>query len=277
MRHAEHELFNTGSAAALDDVVDQRNQCVATLERKSLLPDVLGVQVALKALSGRQLPENISLFLSRELLVQTTRLKLVLQPESLLGVRNVRKLGADRSAIDLRQLRNDVSQRGLRRYARCATASEEWRIQICIGKPQVGQVEHSRTLAECQAKWIELRDQMAAVRVDLDQTRNRALLRRASVDLDSARTYRDRRCARAFSERSANGSMRDVRRAGRRQTREIVTPLERERVWIRAVTFVLRLDEIGVFTEKWSGVELLFACCAHDDLIDLRLPTPPGA
>ena len=41
----------------------QRDQRVAAFEREALLADVLGVQVALEAFGGRELPEDVLLFL----------------------------------------------------------------------------------------------------------------------------------------------------------------------------------------------------------------------
>ena len=46
-------------AAALDEVVQQRNERVAAFERETLLADVLGVQVTLEAFGRRELPEDV--------------------------------------------------------------------------------------------------------------------------------------------------------------------------------------------------------------------------
>ena len=57
MRHADHELPDARLAAALDQVVQHRDQAVAALEGETLLPDVASVQIALDALGTRQLFE----------------------------------------------------------------------------------------------------------------------------------------------------------------------------------------------------------------------------
>ena len=61
MRHADDAFFDALLAAALDQIVDQRDQRVAAFEREALLADVLGMQVALEALGRRQLPEEVLL------------------------------------------------------------------------------------------------------------------------------------------------------------------------------------------------------------------------
>ena len=67
MRHADDALFDALLAAALDQVVEQRDQRVAAFEREALLADVLGVQVALEAFGRRELPENVLLLVGGEL------------------------------------------------------------------------------------------------------------------------------------------------------------------------------------------------------------------
>src|ERR1700740_578151 len=61
MGHADHDLFNPGAAAPLNEVIEQRQQGVATLEREALLADILGMEVALQPLGGRHLPEDVAL------------------------------------------------------------------------------------------------------------------------------------------------------------------------------------------------------------------------
>ena len=44
----------------LDEVIEQRDQCIAALQREALLADVLGVQVALQPFGGGELPQNVA-------------------------------------------------------------------------------------------------------------------------------------------------------------------------------------------------------------------------
>ena len=61
MRHADDALLDALLTAALDQIVDQRDQRIAAFEREALLADVLGVQVALEAFGRRELPEDVLL------------------------------------------------------------------------------------------------------------------------------------------------------------------------------------------------------------------------
>ena len=45
----------------LHQLIEQRDEAVAALQREALLTDVLGVQIALQAFGGRELPENVLL------------------------------------------------------------------------------------------------------------------------------------------------------------------------------------------------------------------------
>ena len=60
MRHAEDDVLDAVHAAALDQVVEQRDQAVATLEREPLLRRVLGREIALETFGHRQAPQDVS-------------------------------------------------------------------------------------------------------------------------------------------------------------------------------------------------------------------------
>ena len=95
MRHADDGLFDAGLAALLHQVVEQRDEAVAALEREALLAHVLGVQVALQPLGRGQLPEDVLLLLDAEAALHPRRLKIILQPEPLVGVGHMREFRAD--------------------------------------------------------------------------------------------------------------------------------------------------------------------------------------
>ena len=102
---------------------------------------------------------------------------LVLQPQALFGVRDVRELGADRAAVGVLELRDDLAQLELRRELARARAGEEFGVEIGFGEPEIAELEHARALALLQAERIEIGDEVAAVGVDLHQARDGALLR----------------------------------------------------------------------------------------------------
>src|SRR5690242_14411788 len=64
--HADDDFFDGGRTGLLNEVIEQRYQRVATLEREALLPNILRVQIALEAFSRGELPENVSALLDTE-------------------------------------------------------------------------------------------------------------------------------------------------------------------------------------------------------------------
>ena len=65
MRHADHDVLDGVAAAALDQVVEERNQAIPSLEREPLLRRVLGREIALQAFRHRQLPQDVASRLRR--------------------------------------------------------------------------------------------------------------------------------------------------------------------------------------------------------------------
>ena len=64
----------------------------------------------------------------------------------------------------------------LRRELDGPRAGQEFRVEVRFGEAEVSELEHARTRPLLYAQRIEVGDQMAAVRVDLHQPRDRALL-----------------------------------------------------------------------------------------------------
>ncbi len=114
------------------------------------------------------------------------------------------------------QLLDDVAELepGLDRVI--AAAGEELRFEIGVGESQVVESEHPRNRPNEQAERVDIGDQVTAVRVDLDEPRNCALLRcpvrRAADD-----RRRDSGCgaiargARPDGQLFDQGAVRDVR------------------------------------------------------------------
>ena len=65
VRHADDDLLHALAAGALDELVHRGDEALAAFEREALLADVLGVQVALEALGGRQPVEDVDSSLRR--------------------------------------------------------------------------------------------------------------------------------------------------------------------------------------------------------------------
>src|SRR6185295_597254 len=152
MRHAEHALFHTTRAALLNQIIEQRDEAVAAFQRKALLADVLSVQVAFEPFGGGQLPQDAALFLRAELMQHASLLVTILEPEALLRIRHVRELGAERVAVDVLQLRQDVAQLHEARDGCGTAASEKFRIEIGARETEVLELEHAWNLTLHQAE-----------------------------------------------------------------------------------------------------------------------------
>jgi hypothetical protein len=68
------------------------------------------VQVALQSLGRGQLAEQVAPFLGAEAVLHATELEFILQPQPLVAIGDMGELGANVTAIDLLQARDDVAQ-----------------------------------------------------------------------------------------------------------------------------------------------------------------------
>jgi len=64
MRHAQLNVFDAKFSSTFDQTIKQWDDRLATFERESLLAKELGIQKALKLLSGNQFPKNLFLCLA---------------------------------------------------------------------------------------------------------------------------------------------------------------------------------------------------------------------
>src|SRR6185436_10056249 len=108
-----------------------------TFEREALLPDIARVKVTLETFRCRKLPEQVQAFFSREAVVQPPFLKAVLEPQALLGRRDVRELGADTAGVDMAELLQDLRQLHLLVDAARAACRVELGVQVGFGKADV--------------------------------------------------------------------------------------------------------------------------------------------
>ncbi len=52
VRHADHGFLHALLTGALQQMIEQRNQCLAAFQRKALLSDIFGVQIAFQRFRG---------------------------------------------------------------------------------------------------------------------------------------------------------------------------------------------------------------------------------
>ena len=224
MRHAEHEFLDAGATALLQQVIEQRDQHIGAFEREALLADEFSVQVALDALRRGQLGEQVAALLGRKAVLHAAELKLILQPQPLVAIRDVREFRADVSTVDHLQAPDDLAQRRALRDPLVAAGGEEHGIQIGIAQTRIVQIQHARTRALLQPEWIDAGDQMAAIAVDLDQARYRGLLLAGGIG--DRRAGRARRAAlRTRGNSGDDAAVGAFRLAATGERIEVATPL----------------------------------------------------
>jgi len=235
----------------------QRNQAVAAFEGEALLPDVLVVQVAFQAFRGRQLAQDVLLFIGRKAPPHLRVLEGVLQPQALLGVRDVRELGADRVHVDRREHLQDGAQRCPLREHLGAAAGEEFAVEVTVGQAKVRKLEYGRLFDLLQSERVEPRAQVAAVRIDLDQPRYRALPGGDLVGgFTAARALRVA-VAGPFGQLAPQRTVGHVGRARAGEGLKVAAPGRVDGGRVAQEVFVEILDEIRVATGQHRGGELV--------------------
>ena len=262
MRHPDDGLLDAGAPSQLHELVEQGNQAVATLEREALLTDILGMQVALQALGRRQLPEDVLLLLGAEAVLDPLRLEIILQPQSFLGVRYVREFRADGVAVDELEGCENVLQLAARRQRRRSAAREEFGLHVRVRQAEVLGIEDVGHAARRQAQGIEVRNQVSAVRVDLDQARHGGLLgaRGAGGFAAGGRWCSGGGPLQLRREALADlpvGSRGTGGRRALREAREVACPARLDGGGVFQKLLVQILDKIGVSTIQGRGGELI--------------------
>ena len=193
--------------------------------------------------------QQIAALVGREALLHASELEFVLQPQPLVGVRDVGELGADVAAVDGLEPRDDLAQRRALGHPVVAACGVELRVEIRIAEARVVEVEHARARALQQPQRIDVRDQVPAVAVDLHQPRHGGLLFTGHGIRSRARR-RHRTGLRTRSDRGDHRTVGALGAAAGDEFVEIATPTRFELARIAQVLFVQRLDEAGVSVRK---------------------------
>jgi len=141
----------------------------------------------------------------------------------------VRELGADRAAVDVPELVDELAQPEARLDRRVAAAGEELGVEVGLREPEVVEPHDLRDRPLHQAERIDLRRQVTPVGVDLDHARDGALLGGAA----GLRGRHDDRTARpaqlgALRQFLDEGPVGDLTRLAA-DAREILPPLRLDR------------------------------------------------
>ena len=144
MRHADGDLVDAGARGVGQDVVEQRNQGLATLEGEALLAHELRLEELLERLGADEGAQDVALRVGGGGLVRA--LDALLDPRALLGVLDVHVLDANRACVGVVQAREDVAQQHLVGVAE--TTGGEGAIQVphaqAVGRQiEVGVATHA--------------------------------------------------------------------------------------------------------------------------------------
>ena len=108
VRHADRGAVQARLRGALQDLVEERDERLATLEAEALLTDVLRLQEGLEGLGLVELRQDAQLLVVAGLLV--LELDVLLEPRPLVGVLDVHVLDAGRAAVRVAEDAEDVAQ-----------------------------------------------------------------------------------------------------------------------------------------------------------------------
>jgi len=265
MRHADHDLLDAALAALLDQIVEQRDQRVAAFQREALLRGVLGREIALETFGRRQVAQEGAALFIRKAALHTAGLETILQPQPLLRIRDVRELRADRAAVDVAQLRDDVAELHALRDRRGAAAGVELGVEIRLAQTEVLELQHFRHRPAHETERIDVGEQMTAIRIHLHEARDGGLLRGDVVRGRGRSGARARGCdgrtRRALGKRLADRPMSRV--VGAAETAEVLPPGRLDRARIGEKLFVQRLDVGCVAGPQRAGVEQSSQRVAH--------------
>src|SRR5215213_2752439 len=154
MRHAEHDLFYAEIAAALDDLLERRDQRLSPVETKALGPGELDVAEFLKAFRLDQLVEDRALALARERDLLVLPFDALLDPGLLLCIRDVHELDAHRLAVGALTDGNDLAHGG--EFEPKHEVEEDLAIEVGVTESIGARVELLVVLRWLEAERIEL-------------------------------------------------------------------------------------------------------------------------
>ena len=144
MRHADGDLVDAGARRVGQDVVEQRDQGLAALQREALLAHELRLEELLEGLGADEGAQDVALRLGGGGLVGA--LDALLDPRALLGILDVHVFDADRARVGVVQAREDVAQQHLVGAAEAAGGEGTVQVphaQAIGGDVQVGVAAHA--------------------------------------------------------------------------------------------------------------------------------------
>src|SRR6185312_9531255 len=167
MRHADHDLPHAEIAAALDDLLQRRDQRFSPIETEALGAGELDIAELLEAFGLDQLVENGTAAFTGKADLLVRALDALLDPGLLRRVTDVHELDAERLAIGALADRDDFAQRAI--FEPEHVIEEDLAIKVGIREAIGARVELFAVARGLDAKRIEIGVEMTAHAVGADQ------------------------------------------------------------------------------------------------------------
>ena len=225
MRHADHDLLDAEIAAALDDLLQRRDQQFGAVEPEALGAGEFGVAELLEALGLDQLDQDRAPALAGEADFLVRSLDALLDPGLLRRIADVHELDAERLAIGALADRDDLAQVAV--FEAKHVIEEDLAVEVGFREAVGARIELLAVARRLDAERIELGMEMTAHAVGADQHQraHRVARRLMQVGRASVRRpwpwlapgpWRQSCCRRPFRPRpSCRRAPRSVRRAAR--------------------------------------------------------------
>ena len=215
--HADDDLFASALRGVLDQEIEHRDHALRAFGREPLRADEVLVHELLEDLGVGQVLQDANALGVVERRLVPRRLHRVLEPVARFGIFDVRVFDADRAAVRLAEMADDVPQRGARRHAADA-AGRDLEVVIGLGQVEVPELELGRGLGRLTER-IDAREEVAADAVRVDELLHAARHDRGAVVGDDGHADPTRR------RRAVGVSHRSCRRFARMRRFVFVWPL----------------------------------------------------
>ncbi len=173
--HADDDFLGAIGTGTLDDLVQQRNQALATFQTKTLGPRILGTQILFQTFGGGQALEQVALDFRRESRTTTNAFQTLHEPVALLRIDDVREFGANGATVCLLQRLMNFTQRCLVLAQRQITGAEHG-VQVRVGQTIVVDRKIGRNGTLTETERVELSGLVTAHAVSLNQAKDFDLL-----------------------------------------------------------------------------------------------------
>src|SRR5579872_454141 len=167
MRHADDDLLHTEIAAALDDLLERRDQRFPAVQAEALGARELQVAEFLKTLGLDELVEDRAPALWRERDFLVRPLDTLLNPGLLRGIGDVHELDAERLAISALANCDDLAKRAV--FEAEHVIEENLAVEIGLGEAVTARIELFAVARRLDPERIELGVKMPAHAVGADQ------------------------------------------------------------------------------------------------------------